>query len=133
MKATFADTSYYVALLNASDSCHQRAVEQTERLLGRIIVTGFVLTELGNALSGIKDRHLFGPLVRHLLSDPGTEVVPVSQSLFRQGLDLFVQRPDKEWSLVDCTSFAVMKQRRLTTALTTDHHFQQAGFRALLR
>jgi hypothetical protein len=50
-----------------------------------------------------------------------------------RGLTLFSRRPDKEWSLTDCTSFVVMQQERLTDALTTDHHFEQAGFRALLR
>jgi hypothetical protein len=49
------------------------------------------------------------------------------------GFDLFASRPDKEWSLVDCISFVVMQQRRLKEALTTDHHFIQAGFRAMLR
>lgn len=61
------------------------------------------------------------------------QIVPASQALFRSGFDLFARRPDKEWSLVDCLSFVVMKQRRLKDALTTDHHFEQTGFRALLR
>jgi predicted nucleic acid-binding protein len=42
-------------------------------------------------------------------------------------------RHDKAWSLTDCTSFVVMRQHRLTEALTTDHHFEQAGFKMLLR
>jgi hypothetical protein len=60
-------------------------------------------------------------------------IVPASKQLFRAGFDLFSRRPDKDWSLVDCISFVVMKQRRLKEALTTDQHFIQAGFRALLR
>lgn len=39
----------------------------------------------------------------------------------------------KNWSLVDCISFVVMRQRRLTDALTRDGHFEQAGIRALLK
>jgi uncharacterized protein len=71
-------------------------------------------------------------LIKDLQSDPLTKIIPASDSLFRAGLELFAKRPDKEWSLVDCISFVVMKQRRLTDALTTDHHFKQAGYNALL-
>jgi predicted nucleic acid-binding protein len=52
---------------------------------------------------------------------------------FDLGLSLFSRRTDKEWSLTDCISFAVMQQRNITDALTTDHHFKQAGYTALLR
>jgi len=53
--------------------------------------------------------------------------------LFERGVGLFRQRPDKEWSLTDCISFVVMRDASLTEALTGDHHFEQAGFSALLR
>ena len=48
-------------------------------------------------------------------------------------IEYIEQRKDKDWSLTDCLSFAVMHARDLSEALTGDHHFQQAGFRALLR
>lgn len=48
-------------------------------------------------------------------------------------MQLYTQRPDKDWSLTDCISFVVMKQHGLTEALTADRHFEQAGFKALLR
>ncbi len=73
------------------------------------------------------------PFVEHLLADVGTQFIPASSDLFQRGLALFGKRPDKDWSLVDCISFVVMKERRLTDALTTDLHFKQAGFKALLR
>jgi predicted nucleic acid-binding protein len=133
MKTVFADTSYYVALLGPNDAHHQVAAEWSERLLGRIVVTEHVIVELGSALSGLEDRHLYVPFVDELLGDPATVHVPSTPALLRQGLDLFARRPDKAWSLVYCISFLVMKQRRLKEALTTDRHFVQAGFRALLR
>lgn len=50
-----------------------------------------------------------------------------------QGIELYSQRPDKNWSLTDCISFQVMKSFGITEALTGDHHFEQAGFVALLK
>jgi predicted nucleic acid-binding protein len=84
-------------------------------------------------LSGLQDRHLYVPFVDELLEESATVFVPSSATLLRQGLALFADRPDKDWSLVDCISILVMQQRRLKEALTTDRHFVQAGFRALLR
>jgi len=133
MRPVFADTSYYVALLGPNDAHHQRALKWSQRLLGRVVVTEYVLVELGSALSGAEDRHLYVPFVEELLKDNGTVFVPSSQDMFHRGLALFANRPDKEWSLVDCISFVVMKERRLQEALTADRHFIQAGFRALLR
>jgi predicted nucleic acid-binding protein len=133
MKPIFADTSYYIALLSERDAAHEAAVRRGEQLLGRMVVTEYVLIELGNALSRSRYRDRYVPFVRELACDPDTELVPASPPLFLRGLDLFEARPDKAWSMVDCISFVVMKQRRLTDALTTDEHFHQAGFRALLR
>jgi len=53
--------------------------------------------------------------------------------LFADGFGLYQGRPDKEWGLVDCVTFVVMKKRGITEALTADEHFEQAGFQALLR
>jgi predicted nucleic acid-binding protein len=132
MKPVFADTSYFVAFAGANDCFHAQAVELSSGLLGRMITTEYVLVETGGLLIRPQDRPTFVNLVRDVESDPAMQIVPASKALFRAGFELFARRPDKEWSLVDCTSFVVMKQRRLTDALTADHHFKQAGFKALL-
>lgn len=133
MKPVFADTGYYLALVNSSDPQHHRAVELAENLLGHTFVTEYVLVELGSVLSRGADRRVFLRLVEDLHNDDSTTIVAASQKLFDQGIALFGGRTDKSWSLVDCTSFVVMKQHRLKEALTSDHHFEQAGFRALLK
>jgi len=71
-------------------------------------------------------------MVHQILSDAKTTVVPAERSLLMQGIDLYVRRSDKEWSLTDCISFVVMKRFALADALTVDHHFAQAGFNLLL-
>jgi predicted nucleic acid-binding protein len=133
MKAVFADTSYFVAVVGRNDRFHARAIELSASLVGRIITTECILVETGGMLSRPEDRPAFVNLVRDLVSDPSVHIVPAARRLFRAGFDLFAARADKEWSMVDCISFAVMRQRRLKEALTTDRHFVQAGFRALLR
>src|SRR5947209_17741955 len=102
MKAVFADTSYYLAVVNALDPWHEGAVHLAESLLGRMFVTEYVLLELGSALSRGSDRLVYLELLERLQRDQATTMIPASAALFRQGVTLFAKRPDKEWSLVDC-------------------------------
>jgi len=132
MNALFADTSYYVALLAEADTRHKAAVRWS-RAATRIVLTDCVVLELGNSLARSRWRTLFPELIQDLRGDPLVEVVPLSRGLLDAGLSLYAERPDKEWSLADCIAFAVMKEKDITDALTTDHHFEQAGFKALLR
>jgi predicted nucleic acid-binding protein len=70
--------------------------------------------------------------VADLQDDADVEVIWVDESLHRQALDLLLVRQDKGWSLCDAVSMLLMRRRGLSDALTTDHHFEQAGFRRLL-
>jgi predicted nucleic acid-binding protein len=72
-------------------------------------------------------------LVEDLRNDPTIEIVPVDQALEIAAWQLWKTRLDKDWSLVDCASFVIMQQRGLTEAITTNHHFEQAGFIRLLK
>jgi len=100
---------------------------------GSIITTEYVLIEVGNWLARSGDRHVFLELMKEIRADRRTAVVPGSSALFERGLDLYARRPDKDWSLTDCISFVVMREHCLADALTGDHHFEQAGFRILLK
>jgi len=66
-------------------------------------------------------------------TDGQTTILPLSDESFDRGASFFAARPDKDWSLTDCISFVVMQERGITDALTADHHFEQAGFVALLK
>jgi predicted nucleic acid-binding protein len=133
MTALFADTSFYLALLSEDDEYHARAVQLSMEMRRPIVVTEFVLLETGNSLSSVNERRLFVELVPHLRADPAVRMIPASSELFQLGYELYARRADKDWSMTDCTSFLVMEELGLTEALTTDHHFEQAGFVALLR
>lgn len=133
MTAIFADTSFYLALLSADDEHHSRAVELSRQLRRPIVVTEFVILETGNSLSSVNQRQLLVELLPHLRADRAVQIVPASSGLLQSGFELYGSRNDKTWSLTDCTSFVVMEHLGLREALTADHHFEQAGFVALMR
>ena len=132
----FLDTGYVIALAVPRDLLHERAVDlaaQIEATGTRIVTTRAVTLEIGNALSRQRHRHAAAQLLNALETDPRVEIVPLSEQLFSWAFHLYCERHDKEWGLTDCISFIVMWERGITDALTADRHFQQAGFRALLR
>jgi uncharacterized protein len=131
MDALFADTFYFVALLNSRDAAHIKAVQfdASERSL---VTTAWVLTEVGNASSSPENRQAFLRLLDMLRSSPDVIILGPNQELFERGLELYRRRPDKEGSVTDCISFESMRDAGITEALTCDRHFEQAGFRALL-
>jgi predicted nucleic acid-binding protein len=99
----FADTGYYLALVNPDDEAHEWAVQATARLSTRLITTTLVLTELGNALADSQNRNMFVALVARLRASDDVEIVPVDMRLWDAGFDLYARRPDKGWSLVDAS------------------------------
>jgi predicted nucleic acid-binding protein len=132
MKVVFADTFYFVALLNPRDQHHTRAVEASRTLNDRLVTTHWVLVELADAFSSIPLRTHAAAFVVGLTANPAVEVVADPLVWYRAGLALYGNRSDKEWSLTDCISFAIMESRGIREALTGDHHFAQAGFVAIL-
>jgi uncharacterized protein len=132
MTSVFADTSFYVALVNRRDNRHADAVSFLRGFGGEIVTTECVLIEFGNFHSKQAIRHRFVRSIETIRNDALTRVVRNGIDWFERGLDLFTQRPDKDWSLTDCISFEVMREERLTDALTADRHFEQAGFNVLL-
>jgi predicted nucleic acid-binding protein len=78
-------------------------------------------------------RGLAVELIALLRADANVQIIPASTALMDEGLALFRARSDKRWGLTDCMSFVTMQQNGVRDALTSDHHFEQAGFRALLR
>lgn len=133
MRDVFADTFYFLALLGPDDLSHEKAIAATVGRTGRLVTTAWVVTELANALHRTIDRPAFLDTLAALRADDGVVLLPPDQVLFDAGLDLYARRSDKEWSLTDCISFVVMRERGITDALTGDHHFEQAGFVALLK
>ena len=136
MPEVFADTGYWIALLNRRDSLHTRARELSNDYAdATIVTTEMVLTELLNHVSraGDQARLLASEAVATWRSAPNIDVVPQTTAQFQAALDRYRNRPDQSWSLVDCASFIIMETRQIQEALAFDQHFEQAGFTALLR
>jgi len=128
----FADTFYFLAILNRHDAAHVRARSLAGELTGPTFTTEWVLTEVADAMSARRLREHFLRLLENLRADPNCTIVPATAELFAEGVRLFARRPDKDWTLTDCISFVVMQQHGISQALTGDRHFEQAGFKALL-
>jgi len=133
MKPVFVDSFYFVACLNREDQHHEKALVYARQPMGRMITTRWVLMEVADALAASACRNKVAAFIAALEADANATIAEASPSLFRRGLELYDKRPDKEWTLTDCISFTVMEDEGINDALTGDHHFEQAGFRALLK
>jgi len=128
-----ADTFAFIAWLNPRDRAHEKATAFLNVYDGKLITTEWILIELADALCSPESRQTAAEFLASIREDPGIEIVEFSASLSQQGLDLYASRQDKWWSLTDCISFVVMSERGIADALTADHHFEQAGIRALFK
>jgi len=136
MRAVFADAGYWVAIANSRDRLHARAAALAERLGEyRIVTSEMVLVEVLNGFAecGRFLRTKAAELVLAAVADPDIESVSQTPELFRDALALYQHRPDKSWSLTDWASFLIMDRQQIAEALTHDRHFEQRGYRALLR
>jgi len=136
LRTVFVDTGFWIAILNPRDELHSRA-RQVSASLGpaRLITSEMVLTELLNefARRGAPLRQAAVAFVRRLRGEVSVEITPQASPLFEKALDRYAARADKTWSLTDCASFHIMESLQTAEALSYDRHFEQAGFRALLR
>lgn len=129
----FLDTAFVQALLNRNDQYHSIAKSRLSQLRAatEVWTTEAILVEIGNALSTSKlDAAV--RFIHQCYATPNSRVVSVDTGLLSRALELYSQRGDKDWGLTDCISFIVMRDQQLLEAMTTDRHFVQAGFRALM-
>lgn len=136
MTALFADTFYWIALADSTDTAHERVLTFTaERATSQIVTTDEVLTEYLTFFSAASEqfRRRAAEGVEGLLTSSAVRVIPQTRQSFRAGLELYRTRPDKGYSLTDGISMQTMRKEGLTDVLTNDRHFEQEGFRALFR
>ena len=134
----FLDTSFIAALINRRDQYHDKAKALFPRVekARAVLSTEAILIEVGNLLSR-SDRNVAAEFLQSCLAKRGATlanltIIPVDTALLARGLELYRSTHDKQWGLTDCISFVVMRENRLTDAVTSDRHFTQAGFRAMM-
>ena len=130
----FADTFYWVALLNPHDAFHNAVMSYSQTLAGaRVVTTDEVFTEVLNYWSdaGPYWRAKAAAQVHDLGNDSAIDVLPQTRADFDAALALYEARPDKEYSLTDCRSMVALRALALTEVLTNDRHFSQEGFTVL--
>lgn len=136
MPPYFVDTAYAIALSDPEDPFHGRARELGSEISANkipLVTTRAILLEIGSTFAKQRYREAGIRLINSIHADRTVQLVAISDELFQRGLKLFSARLDKDWSLTDCISFEVMWDSNLTEALTTDRHFEQAGFKCMLR
>ncbi len=135
MRKVFADTLYWIAIVKPNDSYERAAKEARGKVVDCVLVTtdevlGEFVTAFCERGSGMRARAV--RTVRDILDSPDVEVIPQSRRSFLRALDRFSNRPDKQYSLTDCSSMNVMDAEGIEDVLTNDRHFQQEGFNVLI-
>jgi uncharacterized protein len=136
MKPVFVDTSALIAIGNRRDAFHWQAVKIRDELKqtgGNLITTNAVLLEFGNAFSVVNLRPAAIKMIEAIRTSGKWECINTDDNLVEKGFQKFKQIRDKDWGLVDCISMIVSKNYKITEIFTTDHHFEQAGFKILLK
>ncbi len=136
MNEVFADTAGWASFFREQERHHARAVAlmtQWQEENRHVVTTNYVLGELITLCERLRVPRSRGvSYIQSVRAETWIEIVHIDERFDAQAWELLENRLDKTWSLVDCASFVVMEQRGLTDALTTDHHFEQAGFVRLL-
>ena len=135
MKRVFADTAYWLALASPHDQWAEAAAE-ARRSLGevQIVTTDEVLAEFLDALAAGGDcvRVQAGRMVYEILDAPDVKAFPQSRQSFLSGVEFYLRRIDKRYSLTDCISMTTMRRPHIQEILTSDRHFAQEGFTILM-
>ena len=136
IKPTFVDTSALIALGNKIDTFHQQDIKIHDNLKKKnihFLTTSAILLEFGNAFSRPPLKPVAITLINAIKTSEKWQCITIDDKLFNQGFNLYQKRQDKEWGMVDCTSIIVAQKLGILEVFSTDHHFEQAGLKILLK
>ena len=135
MTPLFVDAQYWVAFINPKDQWHDKAVKCGKVVVARPwVTTESVLIEVLNYFGeyGERFRIRAAQMIQTVMNSSKLEVIEQTRASFLAGVELYKARPDKGYSLTDCVSMNLMRERDISEILTHDHHFTQEGFTVLL-
>ena len=131
----FIDTSGFYALLVKEDKMHQKAkdiLHRAARDKQQFFTTDYVLDETATLLRARGLSHHVSRVFDTVFASKVCTVAWMDHDRFSKTRTFFLKHSDQPWSFTDCASFIVMKEMKLSLALTTDAHFHEAGFVRLL-
>ncbi|MBF0209692.1 MAG: type II toxin-antitoxin system VapC family toxin [Desulfamplus sp.] len=134
MSFLFIDSGYLIALEALDDQNHKAASiywQQLCKSLPKLLTTSYVFDEIITFFNNKARHQKATELGRNILESNSIILLHIDEPLFYKSWEYFQQHQDKSYSFTDCTSFVVMKQRKIKSALTFDRHFKQAGFEVL--
>lgn len=129
------DTAGFLALWDASDEHHHRAVQlqsALSRRKRRFLTTDYILDETATLLLMRHSHAAAADFLKTTIESRTLRLEWIDSNRFLAAANLFNRHQDKQWSFTDCVSFALMHELRIQDSFTTDHHFTQAGFNRLL-
>ncbi|MEL7070612.1 MAG: VapC toxin family PIN domain ribonuclease [Cyanobacteria bacterium J06634_6] len=138
MTSLFVDTSGWASVFIPTETHHAQAtayIHSAQKSRQILITTNYIISELV-ALLGSRYRVPRTKIFQYIdgiKNTPLTQVAHIATETDSEAWKLCKSRPDKAWSLVDSSSFIVMNRLSISAALTTDKHFEQAGFVRLLK
>jgi predicted nucleic acid-binding protein len=130
----FLDTAALVALINKKDQYHVQAVNKLEAHLkwsGQLLTTPHIFAEtVTRILRRVSHEKAVkaGNLIRN---ESAIEIITPDKQALDLAWEIFVKYDDQNFSFVDCISFAVMRQMKITRAFTFDNHFTTMGFQII--
>ncbi|MGH7543441.1 MAG: type II toxin-antitoxin system VapC family toxin [Gemmatimonadota bacterium] len=128
----FADTSAIYAVLDRDDSMHSRASAAWRELLEgdeTLLTSNYVILE---SFALVQSR--LGMVALRVLADDVLAVIAaewIGEEEHRAAAHAVLAADRRSLSLVDCTSFALMRRLGVDTSFTVDRHFEEQGFRTL--
>jgi uncharacterized protein len=131
----FMDTAGFLALWDAADEHHGRALRLQDELARnshRFLTTDYVIDETVTLLLVRHSHSAAADFLRTATTSESLHLQWVTSDRFHAAADFFTRHDDKEWSFTDCVSFELMHELNVRDAFTTDLHFRQAGFNPLL-
>jgi len=128
MRPYFVDTSGWYDLLFAGSPAHGQIKDLLSDPSVRLITSTYILDELVSLVLSRRDHRTAAGVGSHIRAAAEVHVEHPDAAEERRAWALFLERPDKRYTLTDCLSFVMMRRLGLTTALATDEHFRQEGF-----
>lgn len=130
----FLDTSFVIALFNKNDKYYRKGIDLQKSFTDadKFVLSDAIILEIANSLSHPTFRQDIVAFIKAIRKNDNFIIYPINPEIIDKGLKIYSTYKDKYWGLVDCISFSLMKTENISLALTTDNHFKQAGFKALL-